>query len=70
MALFLRTTAKTLLSSTGRFNSMQFALKSTGTVKFFNDVKGFGFITPNDGSTDVFVHQSAIRKSGYRSLQC
>jgi len=44
------------------------AKMATGTVKFFNTQKGFGFIQPTDGSKDVFVHISAVERAGMRTL--
>ncbi|HET6230235.1 MAG TPA: cold shock domain-containing protein [Longimicrobiaceae bacterium] len=43
-------------------------MRTTGTVKWFNDAKGFGFITPESGEKDCFVHHSAIQAQGFRTL--
>ncbi|MCX6848461.1 MAG: cold-shock protein [Verrucomicrobia bacterium] len=42
---------------------------NTGTVKWFNEQKGYGFIQPDNGSTDIFVHISAVERAGLRTLQ-
>ncbi|HVX87790.1 MAG TPA: cold-shock protein [Gemmatimonadales bacterium] len=43
-------------------------MKTTGTVKWFNEAKGFGFITPEGGAKDCFVHHTAIQGSGFKTL--
>ena len=52
-----------------RMTEKDFRHMATGTVKWFNADKGFGFIAPDDGSADVFVHFSAIESAGYRTLE-
>src|SRR6185369_182344 len=50
------------------FHQEQDSMRTTGTVKWFNDAKGFGFITPENGEKDCFVHHSAIQAQGFKSL--
>jgi cold shock protein len=55
-------------SFTAQSAEQEYLMRTTGTVKWFNDAKGFGFITPSDGDRDCFVHYSAIQGNGFKTL--
>jgi CspA family cold shock protein len=52
----------------GNITTQEYRMRTTGTVKWFNDAKGFGFITPANGEKDCFVHYSAIQGNGFKTL--
>jgi CspA family cold shock protein len=69
MELDRRASRGTFAANTKRSSPIKETEMAHGTVKWFNDAKGYGFITPEDGSKDLFAHFSEIQGSGFKSLQ-